>query len=260
MSGRERLAGFVGGLIAGAAGGLFGVGGGVLLVPVLTGRFRLTQHQAHGTSLAVIGVTALAGIAVYGGAANVEWRTALIVGLGSIVTARWGARWANRLSSMRLRQVFAVFLVAVALRLLLFETPTRFDAGFHHGWQGVAFELALGAAVGLLAGSMGVGGGILAVPAFTLFLGMSQQAAQGTSLAVILFTGPAGAFEHARHGNVLWRLVPVLAVGAVIAAPLASWLAQDLPHPTLVRTFALFLLANGAVTWFKAGRRPATAP
>jgi len=256
MSGRERLTGFAGGLIAGLAGGLFGVGGGVLLVPILT-RFRLTQHQAHGTSLAVIGFTALAGIVIYGAAANVVWKTALIVGLGSIVTARYGARWATRIPAVRLRQAFALFLAVVALRLLLFATPQRAVAEFALG-PGIAFDLVLGGAVGLLAGFMGVGGGVLAVPAFTLFLGMSQQAAQGTSLAVIAFTGPAGAFEHARHGNVIWRYVPILTLGAITGAPLASWLALRMPHATLVRAFALFLLANAITGWLAAARRPRT--
>ena len=254
MSGREGLAGFAGGLIAGLAGGLFGVGGGVLLVPILTGRFRLTQHQAHGTSLAVIGVTALAGVVVYGATAHVAWRTALIVGLGSLLTARYGARWANRLSVARLRQAFAVFLVVVGLRLLLVGTPGESGPPMDFGAWGILFDLALGAAVGLLAGFMGVGGGILAVPAFTLVKAMSQQAAQGTSLAVILFTGPAGALEHARTGNVVWRHVPTMALGAICGAPLASWLALRLPHATLVRTFAVFLLGN-AVATFLASRR-----
>jgi uncharacterized membrane protein YfcA len=255
MSPREGLEGFAGGMLAGVAGGLFGVGGGVLLVPILTGRFRVTQHQAHGTSLAVIGLSALAGLAVYGAYSRVMWGTAVVVGLGSIFTARYGARWANRLSTAGLRRSFALFLVLVAARLLLFRTPEGTVATFHHGWVGTGFDLLLGGMIGLLSGFMGVGGGMLAVPAFTLVLGMAQQVAQGTSLAVILFSGPAGAIEHARHGNVVWSLVPVLALGATAGAPLSSWLALQLPHQTLVRAFAVFLLANGMVSWFKAKPR-----
>src|SRR5206468_689357 len=134
---------------AGLAGGLFGVGGGIVMVPVLTAFFGLTQHEAHGTSLAAVAATALAGIVVYG------------------------------LS----------------------------------GPAGIAAALAVGAAVGLLAGYMGVGGGIIAVPALTLLFGMNQQTAQGTSLALILGSAPFGAAEHARLGNVVGRLLPGLMVG-----------------------------------------------
>jgi uncharacterized membrane protein YfcA len=251
MSARDRVGGLLAGVAAGAAGGLFGVGGGILLVPILTGFFGLTQHQAHGTSLAVIGATALAALVVYGAHANVAWTTAAVVALASLVSARMGARWAVRASPGALRRAFAAFLVLVAARLL-WQPP---EIAGHHGLSGppgIAFGAGLGLAVGALAGFMGVGGGILIVPACTLVLGMSQQAAQGTSLAVILVTAPAAAIEHSRHGNVSLRLVPWLAVGAAVGAPLASWVAQGVPHALLSRGFAIFLVATAAHTWSQA--------
>jgi hypothetical protein len=246
----ERLEAGLGGLAAGFSGGLFGVGGGVVLVPLLTRRFHCSQHQAHGTSLAVIGSTALAAVVVYGWLGHVAWRTAAVVALASAVTARFGARWAARTSSVALTRAFAVFLAIVAIRLLM-RVPEPKAIELDPAWVAVALDLGLGAAVGLLSGFLGVGGGVLAVPAFTLGLGMSQQAAQGTSLAVILVSGPAGALEHARHGNVVWGLVPMLAVGALLGAPLASWLAHLMPHETLTRGFALFLLANAVHSWLR---------
>ena len=98
------------------------------------------------------------------------------------------------------------------------------------------------------------------MPAFTLLLGMTQQAAQGTSLAVILATAPAGAVEHSRRGNVVLALVPALAIGAAIGGPFASWAAQKLPHLLLVRAFAIFLLLNAAVTWTRSARPVPMAP
>jgi uncharacterized protein len=258
MSPGDRIQAVLGGFAAGLAGGLFGVGGGILLVPLLTRRYHTTQHQAHGTSLAVIGLTAIAGVVVYAWHGHVVWSTAAVVAIASAVTARFGARWATRTSSVGLSRAFAVFLVLVAIRLLA-KAPEPMASPLHHGAVGMAIDLGLGAAVGVLAGFMGVGGGILAVPVFTLVLGMSQQVAQGTSLAVILVSGPAGALEHARHGNVVGSLVPLLALGAVIGSPLASWVAQLLPHLVLVRSFAVFLLINAVLTWIKPppARRPA---
>jgi hypothetical protein len=244
------------GLVAGAAGGLFGVGGGIILIPFLTGWFRTSQHQAHGTSLAVVGVTALAGLGVYGTHAHVDWRTALVVGLASVFAARLGARLAARTSPRHLTLAFAIFLTLVAVRLL-WKAPVATGATAHAVPAAIAIDLTVGLAVGLLAGYMGVGGGLLAVPAFTLLLGMPQQVAQGTSLAVILVTAPSGAIEHARHGNMVWRLVPMLALGAAGGGALASWLVQDLPQAMLARAFAVFLLANAAATWARARRAPA---
>lgn len=259
MATRERVTALLVGVAAGLAGGLFGVGGGIVLVPLLTGVFRLSQHQAHGTSLAAIGATAIAALLVYGLHGNVAWGTAVLVGVASMLTARYGARLAARTSTRSLRRAFAAFLVLVALRLL-WKAPAATGSPFHGLPLAVGFDLLLGAMVGVLAGFMGVGGGILAVPAFALVLGMSQQAAQGTSLAVILLTAPVGAFEHHRHGNVALRLVPWLALGAAAGGPAASGLAQWLPQTVLARAFAVFLLANAVPLWLRSGSGGKTQP
>jgi len=253
MAARDVGIALLTGALAGLAGGLFGVGGGIVLVPLLTGVFHLTQHQAHGTSLAAIGATAIASVLVYAAHGNVAWVTALTVGVASMLTARYGARLAARTSRRNLTRAFAVLLLLVAARLL-WKAPAAAGAPFHGLAMTVLFDLLLGAAVGLLAGFMGVGGGILAVPAFALVLGMSQQAAQGTSLAVIIVTAPAGAIEHNRHGNVALRIVPWLAVGAAVGGPAASWVAQWLPQAALARAFAVFLLANVVHLWIRSGR------
>lgn len=259
MTRRERLRALLAGALAGVAAGTFGVGGGLVLIPLLTGVFGFTQHRAHGTSLAVIGFTALASIAVYGAFSKVEWLTALLVAITSVLTARYGARLAVRLTSRGLARTFAAFLIVVALRLL-WKAPGTHQAGFHQGLPGLGFDLVLGSAIGVVSGLMGVGGGILAVPAFTLVLGMTQQLAQGTSLAIIAVTAPAGAIEHHRHGNVVLRWVPFLAIGAAVGGPLASWAIQEVPHALLSRVFALFLLYNAGATWLRAGRIGREAP
>ena len=259
MTRRDQAAALLTGVAAGLAGGLFGVGGGIVLVPLLTGALLLTQHEAHGTSLAAVGATAIAALVVYGAHGQVAWGTAALVGLASVLTARHGARLAARTSSRDLRRAFALLLVLVALRLL-WRPPAGGTSPFHGAAATVAFDLLLGAAVGLLSGFMGVGGGVIAVPAFALVLGMPQALAQGTSLAVILVTAPAGAIEHHRHGNVRLALVPALAVGAAAAGAAAAWLAQWLAQATLARAFALFLLANAIHLWIRPGGKPQPAP
>jgi len=251
-----RWRGLAAGVLAGLAGGLFGVGGGIILVPTLTGWFGLTQHEAHGTSLAVIAATALPATIVYALHGQVDLPTAAMVAVGSLITARLGARAATRLSGSALKRAFAVFIALVALRLF-WKVPTpSAHAGFP-GIGGMAFDLLVGGVMGFVAGFMGVGGGIIAVPAFTLGLGLSQHVAQGTSLAVILATGPAGAIEHARHGNVVLRVVPMLAIGAAAGALAASAVVSSIRNDVLVRVFAAFLLVNAAHTWVRASHAPA---
>ena len=241
------------GALAGIAGGLFGVGGGIILVPLLTAWLRISQHQAHGTSLAAIAGTALASLVVYGAHARVSWGTALAVGVASTLTARLGARAAARTSPRGLTASFAVFVALVGLRLL-WRVPEVADSAVVRGIPAIGIALLIGTAVGLLSGFMGVGGGIIAVPAFTLLLGMPQQTAQGTSLAIVLVTAPAGAIEHARHGNVARGLVLWLALGAALGGPAGSWLAQRLTHDVLTRTFAAFMLVNAVLLGLRSAR------
>ena len=257
MTSRRWFAAVLAGFTAGLAGGLFGVGGGIVLVPMLTACFALSQHAAHGTSLAAIGATAVAGLVVYGLAGHVAWLPAALMSVASVFTARFGARLAARTSRERLTLAFAVFLLLVAARML-WRTPAGSAEHVLTGPLGLAASLAVGAVVGLLSGFMGVGGGIIAVPALTLLFGMTQQTAQGTSLAIILVTAPFGALEHDRHGNVARPLLPGLALGALVGAPLASLAAQRLPQVALARAFALFLIANGTrMLWVRLRQKQA---
>jgi uncharacterized membrane protein YfcA len=257
MRSRTWWAAPVAGAAAGLMGGLFGVGGGIVLVPMLTAFFALTQHQAHGTSLAALGATAAAGLVVYGLHGNVAWLPAALLALASLPAARWGARLAARTRSDRLRLAFAVFLLAVAARIL-WRAPAAEAGHALTGGAGLLAGLGAGAAVGLLSGFMGVGGGIIAVPALTLLFGMSQPLAQGTSLAIILVTAPFGALEHHRHGNVVPRLLPGLALGALVGTPLSALAAQRLPQDALARGFAVFIVANALhMAWSALRRKPA---
>lgn len=255
MSSRAWWAAALAGLLSGLAGGLFGVGGGIILVPMLTSFLALSQHQAHGTSLAAIGATAVAGLAVYGANGNVAWLPAALLAVASLPAARWGARLAARTSRERLALAFAVFLLVVAARIL-WRAPQGSAEHALTGLAGTLASLGVGAAVGLLSGFMGVGGGIIAVPALTLLFGMSQQLAQGTSLALILVTAPYGALEHHRHGNVVPRLLPGLALGALVGTPIAALAAQRLSQEALARGFAVFLVVNAArMAWASLRRR-----
>ena len=240
------------------AGGLLGVGGGIILVPLLSGRFRLSQHAAHGTSLAVVGATALASLVIYGSHASVAWRAAAWVALASVFTVHLGVALAGRLSSSHLKRAFAVLLAVVAVRLL-WQPGAGASLLPASPLAQVAVELAIGAGVGLLAGFMGVGGGLIAVPAFVLVFGMAQRLAQGTSLAVILVTAPIGTWSNARRGQVRWPLLPSLAIGAAIGGALAAALAHRVPQQQLARLFAVFLVLVAIHSWRRAGTRRAPA-
>lgn len=118
----------------------------------------------------------------------------------------------------------------------------------------------VGLGVGTLAGLFGVGGGILAVPALGLLLGLDQHVAEGTSLAMILPTVALGAWRYARRGSVRWGAAARLGGAALVVSFAAAHLALVLPGGPLRLLFSLFLLFIGWRTLPPRGPRPAAAP
>ena len=110
--------------------------------------------------------------------------------------------------------------------------------------QLVALAL-IGLAAGLLAGLLGVGGGIVMVPAMVLLLGFDQHVAQGTSLLVIIPAALTGSYTHYRNGHVVLREAMILAIGGIIGAAVGALFALSIPEELLQRMFAGLLLVLG---------------
>lgn len=105
------------GLAAGLTGGLFGVGGGIVIVPGLVLWFGLSQHKAHGTSVAAIVATAGAALVPFAAAGEVDWPAAVALFAGAGLGAFVGARVMPRVSSLWLSRGFFVLLVVAAVRM-----------------------------------------------------------------------------------------------------------------------------------------------
>jgi uncharacterized protein len=106
------------GCLAGLFAGMFGVGGGILFVPVLVG-LGLEQHQAIGTSLLAILPAVAAGTWQNSRAGTVRWRSSGLVGVAAAVSAQGGVAVADALPGDVLRRIFAVLLVAIAVQVAL---------------------------------------------------------------------------------------------------------------------------------------------
>jgi uncharacterized membrane protein YfcA len=116
--------------------------------------------------------------------------------------------------------------------------------------------LAIGVAAGFLAGLLGVGGGILLVPAMVLLLGFDQHVAQGTSLVVIVPAALIGTWTHYRRGTIRPRDAMLVAAGGVVGAVIGSLSALSIDDEILRRLFALVLLAT-AIRMLMPRRSPA---
>ncbi|SRR6266568_617914 len=250
---REAGALLVAGLVAGAFGGLVGVGGNVILIVFLAGSGKLRQHQAQATSLVALVFTGLAGATRYGLMGAIDLAAAAALALPAIITARPGARYAHTLPEWQLKRVFGGFLIAVSLLLLLKHHLPGLAQPFT-GRIGLLILVATGALTGFASGMLGVGGGSLMVPAMVLLAGFGQHVAQGTSLLAMVPAGAAAARAHWRLGNVVKRLLPPLIPGVLLGAYLGGSLAAALDELALRITFAGVLIWTGIR--FLRARRP----
>jgi uncharacterized protein len=228
----KQTAGFLSGLAGGLLGGFLGVGGGAVMVPLMTHFLKLTQHQAHGTSLVAIVFTAAVGAATYTLHGDTDWKGALILAVTAIFTARFGALFAHSLPEKKLKKAFGAFLVFVSLLLLLkpYLPTTGQTLAF---WGSLLVFLGIGALTGFISGMMGVGGGAVMVPPMVIIGNMTQHLAQGTSLLAMIPIGVSGAITHYKLGNVRKDVMWGLAAGALMGGWLGAAGAKALPDAYL---------------------------
>jgi hypothetical protein len=230
------------GLAAGVFGGIGGLGGGVVMVPLLTGWLRLPQHRAHGTSLSAVVFTGVLGVVPYALGGAVALGLAAVLALASVAGSSLAAGLSPRVPAAALRRVFGALVVATGLSL-------PFDGLLPSHALAAEWALPLGLVIGLLAGSLsgllGVGGGAVMVPLLVMVFGLDQHVAQGTSLAVMIPAAMAGSVQHLRHGHVERRFAGPLAVGVALGAYVGARAALALPEETLRWLFAVMLVATG---------------
>lgn len=232
------------GVAIGVFSGLFGVGGGALAVPALLW-LGLRQHTAHATSLAALTLTAAAGVVPFAFAGAVAgWASVVLIG-GSLAGTVLGASAMHRLPERGLGIAFAVLLVGVAVRLFLGVEAQAPGGAPALGPEALVWLVALGVGAGVLSSILGVGGGVVLVPALVLGFGFSQHAAEGTSLAVIIPTALLGAVRHTRRGYTDWRTGLTIGLGGMAGAPVGAGTALAVEALTLQRLFAVLLLALG---------------
>lgn len=231
---------FVGiGLVAGLLSGLFGVGGGTVIVPFLVLLLRFDQRLAAGTSLAAIVPTAAVGVVSYAVHGAVAWIPALILAAGAVIGAQLGTWLLPRLSQRVLRWCFVAFLVVVIVSLFV-VVPSR-DAVLELTWVTGPGLAVLGMITGVLAGLLGVGGGVVVVPALILLFGTSDLIAKGTSLLMMIPTAVSGTVGNVHRRNVDLFGAALIGVSACTTTALGAWFSTLLDPFVGNVLFAVFL-------------------
>ena len=234
MNPLEAIAIILVGTGSGVLSGMFGVGGAVLTTPGLRA-FGATPVESVGSTIPAILPGALAGAWRYSREGLVEWRVALVTGGVGSACAVLGAELSDHVNGHLLMLATAALLLwgglrsikpapSVARERVLVGAPAPPTVVEPTEVIDVAKALLIGIAAGLLAGLLGVGGGVLLVPAFTVLLRMAPKRAVGTSLvAVAMFSAPA-MVTHALLGHINWTLALLLVAGVVPGAQLGSHL------------------------------------
>lgn len=227
------------GVAAGLLAGLLGVGGGIIMVPLMVA-MGVDQHRAHATSLLAILVIALAGVSRFAAAGEVAWGIGAAVAIGAVAGSTLGSHAMGRLSPEAIRLAFVMLIFAAGLRMVFGG-----DIGAGNGAEGaVAWVVALliGLFSGFAAGVAGVGGGIIIVPALVVLLGVPQHAAEGTSLMVIVFTALAATRVNLSQGRVDLREGIVMGLAGVVSTVIGASFALGLDGRVLARIFGIFVL------------------
>ena len=253
------------GLGAGVLAGLFGVGGGLVMVPVMVYLFQtagmpnsIVVHMAIGTSLATIMLTSLASIYAHHRHSAVLWPVFLRLTPGIVVGAMMGAAIADVLSNQGLRRVFGIFELLIAAHMVFTPTAPPKLLPDAKTWRSVPGPLGMGLAgtiIGSVSAIIGIGGGTLTVP-FLTWCNIPLRKAVATSAACglpIAITGTAGFIIAGWHattisyasGYVYWPAFASIGITSMLFAPVGARLAHTLPVPILRRLFALLLLGLG---------------
>jgi len=248
-------------------GGLVGLGGGVVMVPLLTGVGGLSQHLAHGTSLLPVAATGFSSTAMFARDCEVNLPAGLVLMSSAFATVRRGARWQAALSAGRLRGAMGVFMMAGGAlipvkqylvgetepsgggsnRSMTFLTKLRTDYDQLVARPGLLLLYATtGAVAGVLSGLLGVGGGILMNPVMSLVSPMSQAEVVGTTLLSMVPASLLGARTHWLAGNVCKINAGPLVAGSLLGALAGSNTALEVEEDQLRACIAVTLVALGA--------------
>jgi len=238
------------GAAIGAFGGLFGVGGGVIAVPVLGLLYGLDQQHAQGTAMVMVAPNVLLGLRRYRqvGAKKVPMddRMALTLAACAVVSTVPFAILATRVSSGTLRIAFACFLFALGLflawRLLQYAQAHTREPKYAWGWSSL-----VGVIGGALSGIFGVGGAMIAPPLLTGLFGVSQAQAQGLALALVAPGTVVSLITYAAARDVVWTAGIALALGGLTSVSAGVALAHRLPERTLRWLFCGLLVATALV-------------
>lgn len=237
-SARSIIVLIVVGMLVGVLSGMFGIGGGTVIVPALVW-LGLSQRNAAATSTLAIVPTSISGVISYATGGHVDWLAAALLFCGMFIGGQIGSWLLSRLPELVLRWIFVAFLVFVVINQVSF-VPSRDHQIVMSVTTGICLAL-LGVIIGTLAGLLGIGGGALAVPALSILFGASDLIARGTSLLAMFPNSITTSVANLKRNLVHVKAALIIGLVAAVTAPLGTWIAGEVSPRVGAIMFACYL-------------------
>lgn len=241
------------GLLAGVFSGLFGIGGGIIMVPTLIVFFGMDMLDANATSLAAMLLpVGVFGVINYYKAGFVNVKDALWISLGLLIGSFFGAELAVSVHAVLLSKLYAAYILYIAIGFL--NIPSYFRKTKKEELVSPVLKpippsillwklISIGLLAGTIAGMFGKGGGLIIVPLLIHYFGYNAKAATATSLAALqLPVGLPSVMVYAQQGHLNYLFAGLMALGILMGVFFGSKLALQLPNTTFKKAYAIFLI------------------
>lgn len=234
------------GVAAGMLSALMGIGGAVVSTPAVR-VLGATPIEAVGSTVPAILPGAISGSVRYARAGLVDWRVALGAGVSGAVFALGGALLSSAVEGRILMVLTALLMLWSGISVFRGGTAPDADTATPDRSRSLWRLGTVGALAGFVAGLLGVGGGIVMVPAMTGPLGVPMRKAVASSLvAVAIFSVPA-LITHAALGHINWRFALPLMIGVVPGAQLGARITIGATDRSVRRLFGIFVVVLAVV-------------
>ena len=238
---------FILGIAVGGFGTMVGIGGGLFLVPIFILGFNWDPQHAAGTSLAVVFLNALSGSVAYIRQKRVYYDAAIKFSLATLPGAFLGGYLVSYFSGSLFRMAFGALLMILSVIMFLRSSVKNKEVVFDKDTftYNSFFGIVLSAFVGFLSSILGIGGGVIHVPAMVCLLGFPAHTAAATSHFVLAVSSLFGVATHYLLNNIYLDAALAIGAGAVIGAQLGAKLSLKVRSQSLLFLLALCLFALG---------------
>ncbi len=246
--------GFTGGFMS----GLLGLGGAVVLIPLLLwvpplfGISEIQMKSAAGISMIQVFASSLSGLLVHHKNRFVDYRALLLIGIPMAVSSIAGAYFSKYLEEGTVMAIFGIFSSASFFLLLLKKTDLSPDQTAASVLGVNSFlSVLIGIFVGSLSGIVGAGGGFILIPLMTVILGIPLKTSIGTSLGIILLSALFGAVGKIISLQVVYSAVIPVVIASIPASAAGAHLSRHLPSKLLKFILLAVIAASSVNVWMK---------